>query len=136
MENTKPVQPVPQKPQVVQEPPAPTGINLLPDVAEKEIKAGVYKRKVNIFSLVVLGLVGVVIVAILFFQGGLALKANSIKNKTAEAEDRIRQKQTIEIKALATKQKLDKIKQLLTSAIPSSPFVGEIAKDASTSQPI
>ena len=43
------------------------GINLLPEVAEREIKAGVYKRKVNIVALGVLGLVGIVIVGILIF---------------------------------------------------------------------
>ena len=133
MENTKPA---PQKPQVIQTQPTSGGINLLPEVAEKEIKSGVYKRKANIVSLLILGFIGVAIVSILILQGVLALKANSIKNKTAEAEDRIREKQSIEIKALATKEKLDKIKQLLTEAIPSSTFIGEVAKDAATSQPV
>ncbi len=133
MENTKPDQP---KPQTIQAQPVSAGINLLPDVAEREIKSGVYKRKANIISLVLLGVIGVVIVGILIFQGSLALQANSIKNKTAEAEDRIRQKQALEIKALATKEKLDKIKQLLTSTIPSSAFISEITKDSATTQPI
>lgn len=135
MENVKPA---PQKPQVVQQPPAPVpaGINLLPEVAEKEIKAGVYKRKANIASLVIIGFIGILIIGILVFQGGLALQANSIKNKTAEAESRIRKNQEFEIKALATKQKLDKIKQLLNSAVPSSEFVSRMVKDAETSQPI
>ena len=112
------------------------GINLLPEVAEREIKAGVYKRKVNIVALGVLGLVGIVIVGILIFQAALALQASNIKNKTSEAEDRIRQNQAVEIKTLATKEKLDKIEQLLTSAIPSSTFVAEVSKAGATATPI
>lgn len=112
------------------------GINLLPEVAEKEIKSGVYKRKVNLVALGILVLVGVAIVGILVFQGILALQANSIKNQTAEAEDRILENQEVEIKARATKEKLDKAEELLKKAIPSSDFVAQISKSAATTEPI
>lgn len=133
MENVKQVQ---QEPQNTLTEPESSGINLLPAIAEREIKSGVYRRKANVVALGVLGFIGVVIVVILVAQVWLALQANSIKNTTAEVEDRIRQKQSVEIKALATKEKLAKIKQLLTAAIPSSTFVSEITKDAATPQPI
>lgn len=108
----------------------------MPQVAEKEIKAGVYKKKANLGALVILGLIGVVIVGILIFQGALAFQANNIKNQTEAAEERIANNQEVEIKALATKEKLDKIEQLLNSAIPSSTFVSEVSKSAATSNPI
>lgn len=116
--------------------PAGGGINLLPEVAEEEIRSGVYKRKINVAALLIIGLIGAAIVAILLFQGALALQANSIKNQTAAAEDRIRQNQEVEIKARATKEKLDKIEELLNSAIPSSTFVAEVTKASATSNPI
>lgn len=129
-----------QKPPVANQPPtqphAQGGINLLPDVAEKEIKAGVYKRKVNVLALGALGAVGILIVGILLFQGALALEANNVKQQTIEAEDKILENQEVEIKARATKEKLDKIEELLKSAIPSSTFVDEIGKASATSEPI
>ena len=107
MENIKQVQ---QNHQNTPAEPASSGIDLLPAMAEREIRSGVYKRKANVITLVALGFIGVLIVGILIFQGALALEANSVKNKTADAETRIRENQEVEIKALATKEKLDKIK--------------------------
>ena len=112
------------------------GINLIPDIAEKEIKSGVYKKKTNLVSLIVLGVVAVVIVAILIFQGALALQANNVSNKIEDASTRINKNVQVEIKAQATKEKLDKAEELLASAIPSSTFVQQTVKAAATSQPI
>lgn len=116
--------------------PPPSGINLLPEMAENEIKSGVYKKKINLFALILLGLVGLGFVGILIFQGALALQAGSIRRRSSDAEIRIQKNQIVEIKALATKEKLDKIEQLLTAAIPSSIFITEISKASATNQPI
>lgn len=112
------------------------GINLIPEIAENEIKSGVYKRKVNVGALAALAIVGIVIIGILIFQGALALQANSIRNRTSKAESRIRQNQAVEIKALATKEKLDKVAKLLAEAIPASTFVEQISKATVASSPV
>lgn len=135
MENKPENQAVQQpKPQVTQAQPEASGINLLPEIAETEIKSGVYKRKVNLVALVVLGAIGVTIVVILILQGALALQANSIRNQTEAAEQEIQKNSLVEIKALATKEKLDKTQQLLEAAIPASTFVAEADKAAAASQ--
>ncbi len=134
MENNEQHQPVPQPSVSTQE--TSGGINLLPEVAEKEIKAGVYKRKVNLAALVALGAIGIVIIGILVLQGALAIQANIVKDQTAQAENQIRQNQAVEIKAKATKEKLDKIEQLLTTAIPSSTFVTEVTKATAATPPV
>lgn len=113
-----------------------SGINLLPEITEKEIKAGVYRRKVNVAAMATLAVVGVIILALISYQVYLSIRATNVENRSKEAEARIRQNSQVEIINLALKQKLDKIKTILEAEIPTSTLIDKVTEASATSQPI
>ncbi len=143
MENqpTTPNTPPPAAPPASPTPPKPAaidqgGINLLPEIAENEIKAGVYNRKANKVALGVIAVVGVIVLILILIHGYLFVRANLIKSARAAAEQTIRDNAQIEIKALATKEKLDKIYKLLTTSLPTSSLVNQVDQAAATNPAI
>lgn len=102
------------------------GINLLPEVTEKEIKAGIYRRKTVVVAIGSLVVVGVIILALLSFQVYLSVNANAIEERSKKAEETIGKHQTLEIENLALKEKIDKIEQTLESEIPTSTLLDQV----------
>ncbi|HSX57666.1 MAG TPA: hypothetical protein VLE47_00145 [Candidatus Saccharimonadales bacterium] len=136
-QNTPPPQsPAPPPAPKAAEPDEPGGINLLPQITENEIKTGVYKRKINVVAIAVIGLIGVIILLILLVRGYLYVQSNLLENRRKEAVSSIQKNASVEVKAIATKEKLDKIYTLLTTTIPSSTLVDQIDKAALTSPTI
>ena len=104
-----------------------SGINLLPEITEKEIKAGVYQKKANIAALGTLAVVGVLILGLISYEVFLKVNAQTVENKSQQAESRISKNSAIEISNLALKEKLDKIQSILQSEIPASVLTKSIA---------
>lgn len=113
-----------------------SGINLLPEVTEKEIHSGVYRRKVNVAALGFLAIVGVIILAVFAYRIYLKVYANSIDERAKKAESRVIKNSTIEVTNSALKEKLDKIQNFLVSEIPTSTLIDQVTTAAKTSTPI
>jgi hypothetical protein len=105
-----------------------SGINLLPEVTEKEIKAGVYRRKTVVVAIGSLVLIGVVIIALLSYQVYLSISANDIQARADKAITTINEPlhSTLEISSLALKEKINKIQQTLESEIPTSTLIEQV----------
>ncbi len=112
------------------------GINLLPQLTEQEIKAGVYRRKINLAALGMLGAVGVIIVGLFGYQLFLTLRANNIADRTKKAENRIVNNRDVEIANKALAEKIKQAQNILTNEIPTSVLVDELSKAAATQDPI
>jgi len=102
------------------------GINLLPQLTEKEIKAGVYRRKINIAALGFIGAVGVIIVALFGYQLLLTLRAGDIDAKTRKATSKILENRETEIISRSLKEKVEKLQSILSSAIPASELMAQL----------
>lgn len=109
-----------------------SGINLLPEITEKEIKAGVYRRKTTLVAIGSLVVIGVVILALISYQVYLSVSANSIEASSKKAEAIITSHQSLEIRNLALKEKIDKIQQTLESEIPTSTLIDQVGIASST----
>lgn len=114
-----------------------SGINLLPEITEKEIKAGVYQKKVNIFALGALGAVGLIILGLIAYRVFLAVNAQTVENRSKTATDNITKYiSDVEIPNDTLKEKLDKIQNLLTNEVPTSSVIDQLTAAAQTSQPV
>lgn len=113
-----------------------SGINLLPEITEKEIKAGVYRKKVNIAAFGALAMVGLIILGLISYRVYLSASAATVENRSKTATENILKNSTIEISSIALKEKLDKIQNILVSEIPTSVLIDEVNKAAATSKPI
>ncbi len=113
-----------------------SGINLLPEITEKEIKAGVYQKKVNIAAIGALFAVGIIILGLISYKVFLKVSADTVENKSHQAEERISKNSAIEITHLSLKEKLDKTQSILESEMPASILIDEVTKASLTSQPI
>lgn len=111
-----------------------SGINLLPQLTEAELKKGVYRRKINMAAFVTLAIVGVIIILLFAYQIFLKLRADSIESQTQAATAKIHEFKDVEIVNLALKQKLDKITDYLTKEIPKSSLVEQVG-NASVTNP-
>lgn len=111
---------------------AQSGINFLPEVAEKEIAAGVYKRKINLVAIASLLVVGLVIFGLISYQLFLSTQANQLQKDTKKAEDRVSKNVKVEITSQALKEKLDKAEKFLKEQVPGSVAISETNDAANT----
>src|SRR3990172_1971002 len=108
------------------------GINLLPQLTEKEIKAGVYRRKINIAALASVGLIGIIIVALFSYQLFLTFRANNIEERTNKATSQIVENKDTEILNRSLKEKVTQLQTILTSEIPTSILIDQISTATSS----
>ncbi|HEY4694373.1 MAG TPA: hypothetical protein VIH52_00145 [Candidatus Nanoarchaeia archaeon] len=113
-----------------------TGINLIPELTEKEIKSGVYRRKANLAAIGALASVGLIILLLIAYRGYLFIQARGIENRTSEVEKIVVSFREVEISTLTLKEKLTQIDKLLKESLPASEAVGEVIGAAGTSTPI
>jgi Tfp pilus assembly protein PilN len=106
------------------------GINLLPQLTEKEIKAGVYRRKINLVALGSVGFIGLVIVALFSYQLFLTVRAGDIENRTQKASEQIRENRETEVLNRSLKQKVEQLQTILTTTIPTSILIKQITEAA------
>lgn len=85
-------------------------INLLPQIAEKEIKTGVYKQKVNIFSIAALLVVFAIVAGLFAYQLFLATRSSALDSNTETQRQIIRDNFETEIKQRALVDKLQAVK--------------------------
>lgn len=116
-----------------------TGINFLPEVAEKEIQKGVYKRKINVVAVGALLAVGLIIFGLISYQLFLSAQAGQLKKDTTKQEARFTEKRSdgstlaeIEIKNEALIDKLNKAEKFLKEQLPGSVAIGETQTAANT----
>jgi len=102
------------------------GINLLPEIAEVEVKKGVYRRKINIFALLVLAVLVTILLGFIFYWGYLGVRAKLLSDQTATAEKKILDQRAKEINQRALVDKLDMSKNFLTTALPYSVSIDKI----------
>jgi len=84
-------------------------INLLPQIAEKEVKQGVYKRKINLVAIVSLLATASVALGLFAYQLVLTTQARALENNTKRVEERIKEKFELEVKQRALVDKLDAV---------------------------
>lgn len=113
-----------------------SGINLLPEITEKEINSGVYRRKANIVAIGFLVIIGAIVLILISYQVYLRVNASSIEAKSKEAEQRVIENREIEVTNAALKEKLDKIEKFLVSEIPTSTLIDEVSRASRTSSPV
>jgi hypothetical protein len=102
------------------------GINLLPEIAEVEVKRGVYRRKINIFALLVLAVLVAILLGFILYWGYLGVRAKTLSDQTTAAEKKISEQTAKEINQRALVGKLDMGKNFLTTALPYSVSMDKI----------
>jgi len=95
-------------------------INLVQEIAEEEIKKGVYKKKLNLATLVFVGTVLAIMLLFFVYWLVLAGSASLINSRTRDAESRILQENRKEITRRALVTKLDEANKLLKTSSPYS----------------
>jgi len=109
--------------------PSPVGINLIPELSEREVKGQSNRRNVNLIAIGSLGVVGIIILVIILYQVYLALVANNVKDQSSQLQQKIGQLADVEISTLALKDKLSRINKILKNAFPASAAAGEVLAD-------
>ncbi len=103
-----------------------SGINLLPQLTNKEVKAGVYRRKINIAALGLIGVVGLIIVALFAYQIFLTLLAGNVERRTEEATSKIVENRDTEILNRSLVEKAQQLQTILDSGVPTSSIVEQL----------
>lgn len=102
------------------------GINLLPQLTENEIKAGVYRRKINIAALGFIGAVGLIVVSLFLYQLFLTFRAGVIEKRTNSATSKIVENRETEVLNRSLKEKVDQLQNILTTAVPTSTMIEQL----------
>lgn len=109
------------------------GINLLPELTEREARKEVYKRKVNIVSIAVLLSVAVILVGLFAYQLFLQTSRSRAERESENLENQILDQKEKEIAQLALVDKLNQIDKLLNEGVPTASAVATVSDLASGS---
>ncbi len=107
-------------------------INLLPQIAEKEVQQGVYKRKVNVVAIVSLLVVASLTLALFGYQLVLSTQSRSLDSQSKQKEELIRAKFELEVKQRALVDKLDAISAYLDKNKSTAKAFKKIVEIANT----
>ena len=102
-------------------------INLVPEIAQEEIKKGVYRRKSNIAAIVSLVVIGVIIGSLFAAQLALFVWGNKVESDTKTAEDIILSEKEKYITRNSLVDKLKKAESFLAARVPYSAGFTELA---------
>src|SRR3989344_2328662 len=89
------------------------GINLLPEIAQEEIKSGEYKKLRNVISFFLLSIVILSVAVIYLYQFILSQQAKNLSEKSGQLEASIKVQATKEVAARAINTKLTRLATLL-----------------------
>jgi|SRR3989344_780565 len=89
------------------------GINLLPEIAQEEIKSGEYKKLRNVISFFLLSIVILSVAVIYLYQFSLSQQAKNLSEKSGQLEASIKVQATKEVAARAINTKLTRLATLL-----------------------
>ena len=101
-------------------------INLVPEIAEAEIKKGVYKKKSNLAAVISLLFFGGLIALVFALQALLFIWGEKIERDTKGAEELILSQKEKDITRRALVDKLKKAESFLSTRIPYSAGLGEL----------
>lgn len=102
-------------------------INLLPKIAEEELKKGVYRRRLSIFSSVILIVVLVLVIGIFAFRTYQVSLLNNLKKSSSAKESSILSDQFKEVILRTLNLKLNKIAAVLKTSPKYSEYISDLS---------
>lgn len=101
-------------------------INLLPKIAEEEIKKGIYRIRVNVFSTIILVVMLLFVLGVFTFRNIQLNSLDNLKKSSNEEESSILTNQFKEVILRTVNLKLSKIASLLNNSPKYSEYVADI----------
>ncbi len=109
---------------------AQAGINLIPELTEKELRNTVNRKRANKAAIVTLVVIGAIVGFLIIYRVYLGLRAGDIASRTQKAEEQISKLQDVEVSQLTLADKLTQARKILASALPGSVALDQVTKAA------
>ncbi len=103
------------------------GINLLPELTEKESRKEVYKRKVNVISIAALLAVALIFLGLFAYQLFLQTSKTRVDRESGNLEEQISLQLPKEVAQRVLVDKLNQIDKLLSEGVPVASAVANVS---------
>ena len=109
------------------------GINLLPEISDKDTRTEVYKKKVNVIAITSLLAIALIFMGLFAYQLFLQTSRSRVEGESKEKQEQILTQQTKEISQRTLVDKVTEIDKLLGEAVPTASAVATISDVAKRS---
>ncbi len=107
-----------------------SGINLIPELTEKELRNSANKSKANRAAIITLVIIGVIVLALILYRIFLGFQTGSVADQERAAEAKIANYRDVEVSQLTLAQKLTQARTILQQALPGSVALAEVTDAA------
>jgi len=109
------------------------GINLLPEISDKDTRTEVYKKKVNVIAITSLLAIALIFMGLFAYQLFLQTSRSRVEGESKEKQEQILTQQTKEISQRTLVDKVTEIDKLLGEAVPTARAVATLSDIAKKS---